>query len=309
MPATVRPFSPLVLFAALIVGFVSPIWNSPLSAQCPIEPTLQNYTGGGAVVCPCFVPTEEAGVVLDAPAAHYPIEIMKVGIGWASNFGGSPQSLEQGIHVYGAGLPNPGAPVATLPGPLLSDGAINEFNLEAQLGSAPQIASGPFSVTLEFLNQNSGNPFAPSVIHDGNGCQPGKNLVYAVPGGWLDACPLGVTGDWVFYVIYRQKNCTPLDAGDPFVISNRPVHLMAPFPNPVQSSTRMEFVLAQGGESSLRVFDTSGRVVDSVHEGYLGAGAHTFNWSARTAGLPSGMYFLELRSDAHRAVQKLIVVD
>ena len=52
-------------------------------AQCPTEPTLQNYTGGGTVVCPCFIQGEEAGAVFQAPAAHYPIEIMKVGIGWA----------------------------------------------------------------------------------------------------------------------------------------------------------------------------------------------------------------------------------
>ena len=58
-------------------------------------------------------------------------------------------------------------------------------------------------MTLEFLNQNAGDIFAPSVVHDGNGCQPGKNVVLAMPGGWNDACLLGVTGDWVFYVDYE----------------------------------------------------------------------------------------------------------
>ena len=95
-------------------------------------------------------------------------EILKVGIGWGSQFGGAPQSLEQAIHIYQGGLPNPGAPIFTLPGPLLNDGFINEFDLELIPGNKV-IPSGPFTVTLEFLNQNAGDIFAPSVrrsFHD-----------------------------------------------------------------------------------------------------------------------------------------------
>ncbi len=81
---------------------------SPTFAQCQSEPRLQNYTGSGATVCACFLQGEQAGVVLDAPAGDYPIEILRVGIGWYSQFGGAPDSLEQAIHIYGAGLPDPG---------------------------------------------------------------------------------------------------------------------------------------------------------------------------------------------------------
>ena len=139
-------------------------------------------------------PGEQAGAVFDLPAAEFPIEILRVGIGWGSQFGGTPQSLEQAIHIYAAGLPDPGAPIFTLPGPQLTDGVINQFDL-APIPGEIIINSGPFSVTLEFLNSNSGDIFAPSVVHDGNGCQAGKNVVFAIPGGWSDACLLGVTGD------------------------------------------------------------------------------------------------------------------
>ena len=180
--------------------------GSTAQAQCPTEPRLENYTGAGAVVCPCFVPGEEAGAVLDVPAAHYPIEILKVGIGWGSQFGGSPDTLEQSIHIYEGGLPDPGVPIFSLPGPVLTDGVINEFDLEPLPGEI-LVNSGPFTVTLEFFNQSAGDIFAPSVVHDGNGCQAGKNVVRVIPGGWSDACPLGVTGDWVFYVFYRKTDC------------------------------------------------------------------------------------------------------
>ncbi len=191
-------------------------------AQCG-NAQLQNYTGGGQVVCPCFVANEQAGAIFTAPASAYPIEILKVGIGWGSQIGGAPNSLEEAIHIYAGGLPNPGAPIFTLPGPQLVDGAINEFNLEPLAGSIV-INSGPFTVTLEFQNPNAGDPFAPSVVHDGNGCQSGKNVVYAVPGGWFNACSLGVTGDWVFYVVYRSLKVTGTANPPRTVISNAPVN-------------------------------------------------------------------------------------
>jgi len=192
--------------AAVAAGMIMLAAAAPARAQCG-ETQFLNYTGAGSVVCPCFVAGEEAGAVFTLPAAVYPVEILKVGIGWGSIQGGSGASLEEAIHIYAGGLPNPGTPIFTLPGPQLVDGAINEFDL-APLPGDIVIASGPFTVTLEFFNTNAGDFYAPSVVSDGNGCQSGKNVIFAIPGGWLNACSAGVTGDWVFYVKYRSLKVT-----------------------------------------------------------------------------------------------------
>jgi hypothetical protein len=52
--------------------------------------------------------------VFTLPAAAYPIEILKVGIGWGSQFGGSGQTLGAAINIYAGGLPNPGSPIFSL---------------------------------------------------------------------------------------------------------------------------------------------------------------------------------------------------
>lgn len=193
-------------------------------AQCPEEPPLQNYSGTGTVACPCFVPGEQAGAILNVPADRYPIEILRVGIGWGSQYGGAYQQIEQAIHIYAGGLPNPGTPIFSLEGPQMTDGVINLFDLEPLPGEIA-IESGPFTVTLEFMNQNSGDPFAPTVVHDGNGCQAGRNVVYAIPGGWHDACTLGVTGDWVFFVAYRSLRPASLQAApESILFSGVPAH-------------------------------------------------------------------------------------
>jgi len=173
---------------------------------CPEQPALAHWTGAGTVACACFVAGEEAGAVFDIPANHLPAEILRVGIGFGSQIGGQPQQLEQAINIRQGGLPTPGAIIESLSGPVLTDGVINEFDLEPLPGEIT-ISSNPFTVTLEFANDNVGDPFSATMVHDGNGCTGGKNVVKAIPGGWFNACALGVTGDWLVQVVYRPLNC------------------------------------------------------------------------------------------------------
>jgi hypothetical protein len=297
---------PLLLLAALCMLLVS---VSPVKADpCPEEDPLQNYSGGGSVVCPCFVTGEEAGAVLQAPSEHYPIEILRVGIGWGSMYGGTGQTLEQAIHIYDAGLPNPGTPIFTLEGPALNDGFINEFDLEPIAGEIT-IDSGPFTVTLEFFNTNAGDPFAPSMVHDGSACQAGKNVVYAIPGGWKDACQLGVTGDWVVYAVYRQVSCGAGMDEEIVISGNRPL-LLQPEPNPFSSETRLEFVLARREHVSLSVYDVRGYHVATLADGEYGPGSHIATWAGTSSeGRPmaSGLYFAEVRTATGRSVERVVL--
>ena len=277
-------------------------------AQCPEEPPLQNYIGTGTVGCPCFVQGEQAGAVLTAPAAHYPLEILRIGVGWGSLSGGNPAQIEQAIHVYAGGLPNPGSPFFTLLGPQLIDGVINEFNVEPLPGEVT-VANGPFTVTLEFLIANAGNTFAPTVVHDGNGCQANKNVVFAIPGGWFDACALGVTGDWVFYVVYRPCIPTGIDDG-PFVASTSPAFLQLPWPSPFESSTEIEFVLGRSGHADVSVYNVSGQRVAKLANATYPAGAQRVTWDGRDNNggrLPSGVYFVKLQVQDYTSVRKVLL--
>lgn len=276
--------------------------------ECPEEDPLRHYTGAGSVVCPCFVEGEEAGAVFEAPDDHYPIQILRVGIGWGSQFGGAPQQIEEAINIYSAGLPIPGLPSASLPGPQLTDGAINEFDIEQYLGDVI-IDSGEFTVTLQFLWDNVGDSFAPSMVHDGNGCQSGKNVVKAIPGGWMDACILGVTGDWVVYVIYRRVNCTT-GIDDRYVICNVTALLAGAYPNPFSSNTSIEFYLMEKRPARLHVYDAAGRMVTALTDRVYSQGRHVVTWDGRDAAskrLSSGVYFIELRVGDVRSVKKVLL--
>ena len=199
--ATERAGRALACVVIVLIAFATPAF-----AQCPEKGPTNSHDGIGQVACPCFLAGEQAGVVFDVPAEDYPIEILRVGVGWGSQLGGAALQTETAIHIYGGVLPDPGAPLFTLTGPQLSDGFVNEFDLATQGGPAA-VSSGPFLVALEFANSNSGSPFVASTILDANGCQAGRNAIFAIPGGWIDGCMAGLTGDWVFHIVYRTENC------------------------------------------------------------------------------------------------------
>jgi hypothetical protein len=284
---------------------------APLSshATCPNLTTVQNFSGGGRTTCPCFVMDEEAGAVFTAPPGDYPLEILRVGIGWGSQFGGTPSSLENAIRIYAGGLPNPGAPIFELEGPVLTDGAINQYDLEPYPGRI-LVQSGPFAATLEFLNENAGNQFAPSVVHDANGCQPGKNLIFAIPGGWNDACALGVTGDWVFYVVYQP--CVSTTGVGERIAMSQPAFLLPPRPNPARGATELEFLIAESGPVTIDVHDVAGRRVATLADGVFAAGSHRVSWDGTTndgVRASSGAYFVEMRAGSHHARRVLVMTN
>ena len=67
-----------------------------------------------------------------------------------------------------------------------------------------------FAVSLQFVNQSATNPFAPSVTYNTDGCQTGANAVDVLPGGWIDACLAGVTGDWVIRAVIDCTESLPV---------------------------------------------------------------------------------------------------
>lgn len=276
-------------------------------AQCPEEPPLLNYNGSGQVVCPCFAAGEQAGVILNAPPEHFPMEILRIGIGWGSVFNGNPAQVEQALHIYPDSLPNPGTPLFTLLGPQFNDGYINEFDLEPLSGEV-KVDSGPFTVALEFLNNSAGNQYASSVVHDGNGCQSGANVVYAQPGIWFDACNLGVSGDWVMYVVYRP--CVVTGVEGTFVSSSSPAFITRSHPNPFTASTEVEFLLDRAGPASVVVYDVRGSRVATLADRDFDAGMHTVDWNGidRSGNsLPSGVYFVRLDAAGTSSVRKVVL--
>jgi hypothetical protein len=77
-------------------------------------------------------------------------------------------------------------------------------------------------------------------------------------------------------------------------------------PSPFNSSTSLRYALPQAANVTLRVYDTAGRVVATLVNGWRQAGNHdvTFDGSR----LSSGLYFVKMEAGEYRAVQKMVLL-
>ncbi|MBN2446158.1 MAG: hypothetical protein JXO22_05510 [Phycisphaerae bacterium] len=151
---------------------------------------------GQAVIVGDFVEGEHAGARLTSPCDG---TLVAVQIVWLEGTAGHGDSLEGAIHIYHApSFPSPGVELALLEGPVLSPGWLNEYRYLDEAQSIPlnvAVSAGQeILVTLEFYNPTNVGNGGPSVVRDLDGCQSGRNVLYAIPGGWLNFCSF-LTGD------------------------------------------------------------------------------------------------------------------
>ncbi len=77
-------------------------------------------------------------------------------------------------------------------------------------------------------------------------------------------------------------------------------------PNPFNASTVARFELRVPSHVSLRVYDTAGRLVATLVEGWREAGVHEATFDG--TNLPSGMYFARLKAGGYAQTQKLLLM-
>ena len=82
--------------------------------------------------------------------------------------------------------------------------------------------------------------------------------------------------------------------------------LSAPYPNPFNSTTRIDFSLKKSGRASLQVFDIRGRLIIDLAQGDFGAGSHSTVLNAES--IPAGLYFVRLQANQMEAVTKVLLM-
>lgn len=77
------------------------------------------------------------------------------------------------------------------------------------------------------------------------------------------------------------------------------------YPNPFNPATTISYILPLATRTSLIVADLLGRKVATLVDGEKPAGLHVVTWNA--TGLPSGVYFLQMRSGGFVETRKLLL--
>ena len=141
-------------------------------------------------------------------------------------------------------------------------------------------------------------------IIDYNINPPGQSdLVY------VDETPSPHKNDqWAMHVAFEFKDMIFGEeiAGTKNEIIPSQFKLFAPYPNPFNPSTTIQFKVGTLHETSLHVFDIAGRLVEELVIGELVTGEHEVVWNAES--LSSGVYFVRLESGSFSQTQKLILL-
>lgn len=80
--------------------------------------------------------------------------------------------------------------------------------------------------------------------------------------------------------------------------------LCANFPNPFNPSTMIVFYLPQNEFVTLKVYDITGREIETLVQGEVPAGEHKLQWSAQ--GLASGVYLCRMESNGFTETIKML---
>jgi hypothetical protein len=77
-------------------------------------------------------------------------------------------------------------------------------------------------------------------------------------------------------------------------------------PNPVSRETSISFTLPVAGHAMLDIYDATGRLVETLVDEEMSAGAYTVTWDRE--GVSSGVYFYRLSSNGNSLTKKMVVV-
>ena len=82
--------------------------------------------------------------------------------------------------------------------------------------------------------------------------------------------------------------------------------LRASEPNPAYREARLRFSLAEGGKTTLRLFDVSGRLVQTIAERDYPPGQYEVRLFLSKR--PAGVYFYRLEAPGFRATRRLVIL-
>ena len=112
-----------------------------------------------------------------------------------------------------------------------------------------------------------------------------------------DAC--GICGGGETDVI----NC--LSIFNHFTVTNQ-FKIQQLYPNPFNPVLNITFDIAWSGVIRVDILDISGNHIKTLHSGFLQFGSHEVSWNA--GSMPSGVYFISLKSGDQSLTEKVVLL-
>jgi len=123
----------------------------------------------------------------------------------------------------------------------------------------------------------------------------------------------GNTDEWIIKLGHcgNDLNNDAVSADNAIAFTKNNASLLSNYPNPVSSSTTISFSVPQSQKVSIQIFDMNGRLVKTLANEQMQAGAHQLKWNAKDEKgntVNAGIYFLRMNADNHTETKKISVV-
>ncbi|MCP4633711.1 MAG: T9SS type A sorting domain-containing protein [candidate division Zixibacteria bacterium] len=185
--------------------------------------------------------------------------------------------------------------------PVMGDcasGTFFDFNLRKQLLMNPFAHGETFTGHYSYHITSAGGNFNHAAIAIGIGsaydvwlCEPCDEFIFTRPWNQSTAEPnFFPKGEWSDREVFETALPTSNALGQNY-------------PNPFNATTAIPVDIAEVGNVSLKVYNLSGQLVETLVDSYMDAGYHTIKWDAST--LASGVYFYRLNIDELTKTRKL----
>ncbi len=132
---------------------------------------------------------------------------------------------------------------------------------------------------------------------DNLGLTSGNGKLYPV---WM-ANYTGLFQTWCANIDYATIGIQQISSETPKTFS-----LNQNFPNPFNPATTINFNLVKNGYTSLKIFNSAGKLVKILAEQNLNSGSYSVKWDASNE--PSGIYFYTLETAGLKESRKMILV-
>lgn len=146
-------------------------------------------------------------------------------------------------------------------------------------------------ILFDFKKLNYGSYYSISGPYDING---DKNLDFLVSDGYKVA------------LFSSNIISTSIIATD----SNIPVNykLEQNYPNPFNPTTTIEYFLPKNGNAKIEIFDTLGKLITVIDEGFKTNGNHKVSFDGNAMKLASGVYYYRLVYEGNADTKKMILL-
>jgi hypothetical protein len=132
-------------------------------------------------------------------------------------------------------------------------------------------------------------------------------IAEAIAPGYEGDRELTLTGYYLDGVPFEAKDCIVIVGHEPVPMeyAGEP-SLGDAYPNPFNPATRLTYFVPEAAHVRLAVYDVTGRLVDELVNGSVGAGEHVVEWHAK--GLASGVYFGRLETGGVVDIRRLVLL-